>query len=376
VNYVIQRGEIISTCGAVAALAVYAGAPRLRRTQAYLLPFAIGALAKPPAMVFPALLFAYVWIVERRSAAASAKAALPSSIATLVLAGWIGRHTPPTFVAGARSAAAYWLTQPFVWLRYAFAFFAPVDLSADNDWPLLHSIADPRAIAGVAFVAALGCAIAWTARRDRARPVAFGLAWFAVALVPTSITPLAEVANDHRMFFPFVGLTLAVCWAACLWRRAAAVAVIAGVLLLEAVGVHARNDVWRTDETLWHDVTVKSPDNGRGLMNYGLVRMAAGDYATATEYFERALALTPNYSLLHINLGIAYGASGRLVDAEREFHTAIRLAPNDWRSHFYYGRWLRQIRRPDDALAELELAAKQNPMDEETARELRRARGR
>ena len=59
VNYIVQRGEIISTCGVVAALAMYAGAPRLRRTHAYLIPFAIGVLAKPPALVFPALLFMF-----------------------------------------------------------------------------------------------------------------------------------------------------------------------------------------------------------------------------------------------------------------------------------------------------------------------------
>src|SRR5437868_8136004 len=118
-------------------------------------------------------------------------------------------------------------------------------------------------------------------------------------------------------------------------------AAVAGVLIAEAVGVHARNEVWRTDESLWYDVTVKSPTNGRGLMNYGLTRMEKGDFATAIGFFERALAFTPAYSLLHINLGIAYGGAGRPLDAQREFRTAISLAPDDYRSHFFYGRWLR-----------------------------------
>ena len=49
-------------------------------------------------------------------------------------------------------------------------------------------------------------------RRKQARPIAFGLLWFFLALLPTSLVPLAEVTNDHRMFFPFVGLALAVFW--------------------------------------------------------------------------------------------------------------------------------------------------------------------
>ena len=39
----------------------------------------------------------------------------------------------------------------------------------------------------------------------------FGLLWFVIALAPTSsFIPLAEVMNDHRMYFPYVGLVLAV----------------------------------------------------------------------------------------------------------------------------------------------------------------------
>jgi hypothetical protein len=48
-----------------------------------------------------------------------------------------------------------------------------------------------------------------TSSRIRNRPVAFGLAWFVLALLPTSFFPLAEVENDRRMFFPFIGLVLA-----------------------------------------------------------------------------------------------------------------------------------------------------------------------
>lgn len=370
VNYIIQRGEIISTCGVVAALALYAGSPRARRWQLFLIPYAVAVLAKPPAMVFPALLLAYVVVIERRSIRAAWTIVAPSAVVTVLLALWSARHTPPTFTTGGGSLAPYLWTQAFVWVRYAAAFVAPIDLSADNDWSVIASIADGRVLLGLVFVVAIALAILWTMRRVETRPIALGLIWFVLALIPTSVVPLAEVGNDHRMFFPFVGLSLAVCWAAWLWARRATVALVAVVLMFEAVGVHARSEVWKSDESLWYDVTIKSPTNGRGLMNYGLTRMGTGDYTTATAYFERALAFTPDYSLLHINLGIAYGGVGRLVDAEREFTTAIRLAPDDWRSHFYYGRWLRQIQRWDDASAELTLAVRQNPADLEAAREL------
>ena len=89
----------------------------------------------------------------------------------------------------------------------------------------------PACGSGLLAVAGLVWLAARTRRRRATAPIAFGVGWFLIALLPTALTPLAEVANDHRMFFPFVGLALAVVWGAWLllthaagrrsWRRAA-----------------------------------------------------------------------------------------------------------------------------------------------------------
>ncbi|HMD37422.1 MAG TPA: tetratricopeptide repeat protein [Vicinamibacterales bacterium] len=376
VNYVIQRGEILAAVGALAGLVVYARAPRLRRMGLYLLPVAIGGLAKPTIFVFPLLLLLYLRLFEqegpRRRLTDALQAIAPSFAVVVVVAVWSQNRTPPTWTAGGTSTSLYILTQPWVSLRYMAAFGAPLYLSADNDWKLVDGVADVRVIVGVVFLATVVWLAIGATRRRSTYPVAFGLWWFLIALVPTAVLPLAEVANDHRMFLPFVGLTLAITWAAALHvrhiantaaRRLAVAAVVVGIFALEAVGVRARNEVWRTDDTLWLDVTEKSPTNGRGLMNYGLTRMEKGDYPTAIAYFERALPFTPNYSLLHINLGVAYGGAGRVGEAQREFNAAIALAPTDWRSHYFYARWLRSVGRLPEAIAQLQLAVSQNPAD-------------
>src|SRR5581483_7904365 len=231
VNYIIQRGDVISTCGVVVALAMYAYGPRARARWLSLVPLAIGILAKPPAMIFPALLAAYVVLIERRTLRDAAVEALPSLGVVSVLAWWSARHTPATFTTGGGPPGWYWLTQTFVAARYFLAFFAPIDLSADNDWPLLTTLADVRVALGLAFFVALVWTVRRAATRDRLRPVAFGLVWFALALVPTSIVPLAEVANDHRMFFPFVGLSLAVCWTVLPYLRRANRALVTAVVV-------------------------------------------------------------------------------------------------------------------------------------------------
>jgi tetratricopeptide (TPR) repeat protein len=264
------------------------------------------------------------------------------------------------------------LTQPYVAARYFLMFFVPTGLSADNDWGLVSGWTDPKVALGFAFVAALAFAIWRLIRVEATRPIAYGLIWFVITLLPTSLTPLAEVANDHRMFFAFVGLSLSVTVAAALVlariaaapsRFAIGAAVVAIVLVAQAAGVYARNEVWKTEETLWRDVTVKSPNNGRGWMNYGLTLMTRGDYQGALAAYTRAVPLSPNYHLLDINMGIAYGQLGQAADAERHFHRAISLEPVDWRSHRHYAAWLLSAGRAADALAHARISLELNPAD-------------
>jgi Flp pilus assembly protein TadD len=372
VNYVIQRGEIMSTLFIVVSMWMFVRWPDARSRGLYLIPFVLGVMTKPPVLVFPLLLFTYLRLFEPRVRALRAIA--PALVVAAISGWWVAHNNPPTMVTGAASAKLYLLTQPFVTLRYFVSFFAPVGLSADNDWRLVTGIGDPQVLLGAAFVAALLWAIWRSARHEPTRPIAFGLAWFLLMLLPTAITPLAEVGNDHRMFAPFIGLSLAAVTAAALLpakapetfrRRGVVTAVLCALFAAEAVGVHARNAVWRDDETLWKDVTEKSPGNGRGWMNYGVTVMARGDYRDAIAAFERGLSLNPNYALLHINLGVAYGGVARYADAEREFQQAIRISPDDWRSHVYYARWLSQVGRGPEALAHAQIAIEQNSADEQ-----------
>jgi len=369
VNYVIQRGDLLSTTGIVASVLIFARYPNRRRQCWYLIPAILATLAKTPALIFPAMLIAYIYFIESPGNWKGAlRATVPAILATLVSAAIQARFTPPAFNAGAASAALYRVTQPYVALYYFKSFFLPTELSADSDWGYVPGVFSSQAVIGYVFLAALIWAIVRASRTPAARPVAFGLAWFVLGLLPTSLMPLAEVMNDHRMFLPFVGLSLAVTWSLrlALLRRSARIprAAMAGALLVLAAygaGTHQRNRVWRDDESLWRDVVAKSPNNGRGLMNYGLIFLQRGDYPTAISYFERALPLTPNYWSLETNLGVAYGGIGRPADAERHFLRSAALAPALAEPHFFYARWLAQVDRTPEAIDQLQAALKLNP---------------
>jgi Flp pilus assembly protein TadD len=382
VNYIIQRGDLYNTLGTVASLLWFAAYPAQRKYGWYLLPAVAAFLAKPPALIYPFLLLAFVFLMEqegtfsiadraqnRKAWSAAIRAVLPALTVTAAAAILIVKMTPPTFLAGG-DPVLYRLTQPWVALHYFKSFFLPTGLSADTDWTYVSGPFSGEALAGYLFVIALLAAIFHTSRSRQTRPIAFGLLWFILTLLPTSLTPLADVTNDHRMFFPFVGLALAVCSAGGLaagvftanrsWTHGA-IAALAVVLCAEAAGTHARNEVWHTEESLWHDVTIKSPNNGRGWSSYGASLVNKQDFAGALPLLERAEQLRPYDSVVQLNLGVSYDGLGRDGEAERHFRQALSVAPGMPDPPLYYARWLESKHRLEEAQAQAEAAVRANP---------------
>ena len=227
-------------------------------------------------------------------------------------------------------------------LHYFISFLLPFNLSADADWTPIGNVFDDRVIAGALFILFIAAGAVWASRKERTMPIAFGIVWFLIGVLPPSsgIVPLAEVMNDHRMFLPFIGLTIAASWGIALavqrregiLHRSPALKAGFAVLILalfcaHAYGTFQRNKVWKNEESLWHDVTLKSPGNARGLMNYGLALMSRGDIRGALGYFERGLALSPDYAYLHINAAIARDALGEGAVAEEHFRKALKCNP-------------------------------------------------
>ena len=386
VNYIYQRGDILSTCMVIAGFILYAYLPEWRRWHIYLVPFTIGIFFKEPAVMFAPLLFFYIMLFENHYSLAEGfqiqnlphtlKKSAPALALCLTLAIFVVCMMSAAYTPGGTSRFAYLITQPFVIFRYFVMFFLPIDLSADTDWRVLNMIRDTTSVAAGFLFIFLMLYLAWAAsKKKETRPVSFGILWFFFALAPTSsFVPLAEVTNDHRVFFPFIGLMLAVCWAvgrfiikyelvlmrSPVWK-ASLFLLLSAILAGHAYGTYQRNIVWHTDESLWLDVTRKSPDNGRGLMNYGLTQMGQGKYENASLYFNKALVLLPEYAYLHINIGILKGAMNQPKEAETYFKNALRLNPQLPDGYYFYASWLAGHKREQEAIPLLQRALQISP---------------
>lgn len=369
INYVSARSDSLSTLAVVAAFVSVQMTSGWRGILTALGFVALGALCKPTAVMFAPMLLVYRLLIDGASWRQIAGQIIVVFSACLAFYGFIAFMTPSSWSAGGTSRLLYIATQPAVTAFYVISLFLPFWLSADTDWQPVASLTDPRGACGLLFLAGLAWVFLRSLRDCRDRPIAFGLAWFALALVPTAAVPLAEVMNDHRMFFPYVGLVFAVVWAVHrLWDRFRfPIAALVGfwVLLLPvcAVGVHQRNLVWRSSLSLWEDVVRKSPRNGRGLMNHGLAFMAEGRFDQARKQFERALALVPDYSFLRVNIGILEAATGNDRKAEEQFLKALSLDPEIPAPNTFYARFLVGRGRPFEAIPLLVRARRVSPGD-------------
>ena len=383
-NYIISRSDVLSTFMIVLSFLIYINWPAKRKYFLYIIPAFLGVFAKETVLCLVIILFFYILLFEKELSFGDLFK--PKNFKTILRVIWL--ILPLLIVVAVTQVYAltriksvpgisnpllpYILTQSYVWVHYFISFFLPFNLTADSDWGVIHNAFDERILIGCIFVVFLLITIIRTSVKAETRPIAFGLIWFSVALLPTSLAPFAEVTNDHRMYFPFIGLMLSVVtYAGLLIKRYNHVfenkryfsylfALLFCILGLNAFGIYNRNKVWHDEESLWQDVSVKSPLNGRGLMNYGLALMDKGKYALAETEFKEAAKLVPTYSYLYINMGVLCGIEHRNNDAEQNFKAAIALAPNDFASYTFYARFLLDIGKTADAQVMAEKALQLN----------------
>jgi uncharacterized protein (TIGR02996 family) len=365
-NLISARSEELAAICTLAAFLIIQFSERGRRWHLYLVPIAVGALAKAQIVIFGSLLLLYFIFIEGKRAKKKATwiATLPSVLTGMALLFFLNRANAPEFVPGGTSRWRYFFTQGLAFAHYTRLFFLPLGLSVDTDLKPVANWYDPWALSGFAFVAGLLLLIWYVSRRDALRPAAFGLSWFVVALLPTSsLYPLAEVVNEHRVFLPYMGLALAAVFSldAILARQRRVFAVIMSTAIIAlGAGTMIRNRVWATEESLWKDAALKGPMNERALLNYGSIELAAGNYPVAQDVLMRAEALNSHYPLLEVTLGILEGQLQHHVAAEDHFRRALTMRPNDVDAHFYYADWLVRDGRAAAAISELQMATRLN----------------
>ncbi len=353
INYISARSDSYSTLWVITALLTYIYSSKALKPFLYFIPLLIALFMKQSAIMFAPLLFLYILFFEydlgvfdlfkkdkTKQWLSAVMKSIPAFVVVIAFYFLQDRLSGEGLDMSSTPAYNYLITQPYCILKYVGLFFWPAGLTADTDLLPFASIADSRFWMGMVFLLALMAIGLITTQSKKWRPVGFGILWYLIALFPTSsVIPLAEVMNDHRMFFPNIGLIISVVWTIALLTRdlieknkALAYGLLGIgliVLIANSYGVYLRSEVWHSEESLWRDVTIKSPKNARGHMNYGLMMLRKGDYKRSSLYLERAVEIRPLYAYTQTNLGVLRAAQGLNDEADKYLRKGLELNPTD-----------------------------------------------
>ena len=388
VTYVVQRFTSLSTFFYLLTVVLFL-AWRLRRERADASPAASAALfaallasavlgmktkeivfTVPLAVVLCELSFFEPLPWRQRLFLLPIAATLPIVPLSVLSAGPVSATSvaQATRVQTTVSRIDYLLTQGPAVVTYLRMLVWPAGQNVDHDFPVARSVLEPRVLGSSLALAALGAVAGLLYRRTAARAarpldpgarlVGFGVAWFFLALaVESTVVPIADVLNEHRVYLPSVGFFCGVGVLGALLLHhvrpasAARAMVIAGLSLsaVLAVATFQRNRVWATEISLWSDGAAKSPGKARPHLNVGTALAMEGRLDEAARELRRAVELDPESAYAHAQLGAALMSLERPAEAEPELREAVRLAPNDADALFNLGIVLTRTGRREEA---------------------------
>jgi protein O-mannosyl-transferase len=250
----------------------------------------------------------------------------------------------------------YLITQLPAVATYLRLVAVPVGQNVDHDFPLFTSPFAAPVLGAAALLALVAIFAVWLLRRSRAsapepldpaaRLVALGIAWFFLALsVESSFIPIGDVFFEHRVYLPSVGLFAAIATGGALVAarfrtaraRPIALAVGGAIVLVLAVTTFVRNEVWRSELSLWSDAAAKAPNKPRPHLNLGQALMAKHDVDAAIAQYRLALRVDPEYVDAHNNLGVALVEKGQVDEAIAHLELAVALLPSDANAQYNLG---------------------------------------
>ncbi len=310
VAYISGRRDILTSLFFVVALLFLVVAME-RRRPLFLLGAAVcglfSFLAKEMAAMLPLVALIYLWQYEKCSGARF----LRWSVAAVALTGILGllaitgggsaflHGLRPSFHGG--DLLTHYLTAPTLFTYYLKQSFFPLQLVLDNaNYPLVTSV--NMKFAASLLGAGLFITITVLLFRKGYRPASFFMAFFLVTLLPVlQIVPLHEIAADHYLYLPLVGIagligefvspfeagaTTAILGAS---RRVMAIALLCVlVAVLFAGKALARVGEMRDIHTVLIADSRWRPVSFRGLYTMGALYLEAGFPDRAFRYYWRA----------------------------------------------------------------------------------------
>ena len=410
VTYISGRSVLLASLFCLSSFFLFmlyrSGEKGIRQTilaSLAVLLFLGGLLSKEMAVSLPALFLLYdlLFVLPGRDRAGRIKAFLfyipvaATAVLYLLARGRILGYA--TVAAGPVSTHGYLLSESKVFLLYLRLLLLPFNQNADYNLPITRSASALVVLSALLIITFV--ILLLKVRRKNPAATFFGL-WFLIALAPeSSIFPILDTAVEYRLYLPSVGFIAAFLsfFPDTIMHKKAASGLAIALLAMFGVLSFNRNAVWASEESLWRDVTAKSPWSSRAHNNLGIALAKQNKYVEAEKEFRLCIAtdsrminadVYSNLGLLYQKMGMdglaienfkkaiwadpgeieaaedlggLYIASGRYAEAVEVLETAVQKNPGYTWTHYNLALAYEKLGRKKDALKEMQAASQCSP---------------
>lgn len=310
VAYISGRRDILTSLFFIAALLCLVTAVERRRLRWLALSFLCALLsfsAKEMGAMIPVVAFLYFLVYGTCERSRLLRWGAVGMIATFLFGLLAVRGGGSALIHGLRPAfhggdpLVHYLTAPTLFTYYLKQSFFPLQLVLDNaNYPLVTSV-NMKFVASLLGVG-LFITIAAILFRKGYRPASFFIVFFLVTLLPVlQIVPLHEIAADHYLYLPLVGVAGLIGEFAAPFESGAIVAIFSAsrramafalfgalVAVLFAAKAMDRVSEMRDIHTVLIADSRWRPVSFRGLYTMGALYLEAGFPDRAFRYYRRA----------------------------------------------------------------------------------------
>ena len=287
--------------------------------------FLLAIGSKETAVTLPILLLLWDAVICRLKGPALRTAILlrhsPFWVALLLAAAWAWSHPRYTALADfsftIRPLWDHLLSELHAAAYALLLLFSPWNQNFDHDLPVFHSLTQWPLPLDLLLLSAVAAGIFFSARRLPL--VAFGLAWFLLQMLPTSLIPRNDLLSERNLYLPAIGLPLAIIalgshliqWLLTIVRRPDLVRFGSSVLATGLIAAlcfftYQRNLLYQDRLLLWSDAVRKSPNKARPHNNLGYAYALRDDWDRAIDEFRTAARLDSDFIIAQQNLRDAY----------------------------------------------------------------------
>ena len=153
-------------------------------------------------------------------------------------------------------------------------------------------------------------------------------------------------------------------------------AIIAAIAFILSAQTLTRNQAWRSETSLWSDISFLSPGKARPRYNLGTIYHRHGDIDSAIKEYKKAVGIDPSFYLALNNLGYAYFKKGLFKEAINEYKKALEFSPKDPDVRYNLAMAYAATGLKKKAREEFLLVLSIIPGDPDTTRELAKITGR